>query len=225
MQSTGTPTKREERSMQLRTEGHVSPVSKGIVNERMDPKILDNRVRTLIVNAKEKLQRLNGEVAGLKKESGDLQESLDLSNQQKEELIRKEEEQKAKLKDVKSANEDLMARKMELEQRIAKAKDELQSLVRSHNQSIKSYSVKLNQLSLKERQEVLKREETKANIDQQIAQTRKDNEELKTSIADVTKKTEALKAIIVQSQEIEQKRLESLSKEAQDLEQFIAGGN
>ena len=223
MQSTNSPAKKSESPSRSKSGSKQSPISvRNAINERMDPKILDSKVRGLIANAKEKLQRLSGEVIGLKKEVGDLQVSLSLSNKQKEDLANKEDENKEKLQGIKSINEELMAHKMDLEQKIAKAKDELQGLVKLHNQSIKTYSVKINQLSTKERQEVLKREETKASVDQQIAQTKRDNEELRLAIADVSKKVEAMKEIIAQSQEIEQKRLETLSKEAQDLEQLIA---
>ena len=196
--------------------------NKPVANERMDPKILDSRVRGLIVGAKDKLQRLAGEVAGLRKEAATLQEALDLSNSQKADLARKEDDHKAKLADIKKENEELLAKRNELDQQIIKAKDELQGLIKLHNQNVKSYTTKLSQMNTKERQEVLKREETKTSISQQIAHIKKDNEELKLSIADLMKKTESMKETIAQSKEIEQKRLDNLGREMQDLEALIS---
>ena len=219
MQTLGTPEKKMSRTKSEIKQSQG--MSKTIVSERMDPKILDNRIRMLLANAKDKLQRLGGEVAGLKKESSDLQEALELSNQQKQELSDKEEEQKAKLQETKTLNEELTAKKNDLEQKTAKAKDELQGLIKLHNQSIKSYTVKLNQINIKEKQDFLKREETKGTLEQQIAQTKKDNDDLRLSITEITRKADSIKELIAQSKEIEQKRLESLSKEAQDLEQLI----
>ncbi len=230
MQNPGTP---DSKSFHSHTNSRGSPhskaspkaVQKSIASERMDPKILDSRIRSLISGAKDKLQRLTSEVSGLHKEAGDLQESLELSNQQKADLIKKEEDHKAKLAEVKKENDDLLAKRNDLDQKILRAKDQLQELIKQHNQSVKAYTVKLNQMNTKERQEVLKREETKANIDQQTAQVKRDNEELRTAIAECMKKVEAMKEIITQSHEIEQRRLEGLSKEAAELEALISGNN
>lgn len=225
MQNIGEKMSEHSHSMSL-TKSPLSKTSptnkKSIASERMDPKILDSRLRNLITSAKDKLQRLTSEVMGLKKESNDLQEALELSNQQKTDLVEKENSHKERLSEIKKENEALLAHKNDLDQKILKAKDELQSLIKLHNQNIKQFTVKLNQLNTKERQEALKREETKTNIDQQNSQVKRENEELKLAIIETTKKVDAMKEIIAQSKEIEQRRVENLSKDVKDLEELIS---
>jgi chromosome segregation ATPase len=230
MEKVVTPEKKATTPAKTKSDTKISPgpgvspgstMGRGATSERVDPKILDSRLRSLIENAKDKLQRVTGDVAGLRKELSDLQAALNLSNEQKDELLRKEEELKKSLQEKKDENDGLLARKNELEQKVAKAKDELQGLVKTHNQTIKAYSMKVSQLGLKERQDLLKREETKAALKQQINQGRRDNEELRTNITDLTKKIEGLRAVLQHSQEIEQRRLEALSKDAQDLEHLL----
>eukprot|EP00831_Metopus_contortus_P050815 TRINITY_DN426_c0_g1_i3.p3 TRINITY_DN426_c0_g1~~TRINITY_DN426_c0_g1_i3.p3 ORF type:complete len:140 (-),score=35.19 TRINITY_DN426_c0_g1_i3:62-481(-) len=91
-----------------------------------------------------------------------------------------------------------------------------------YNQNTKAYSLKINQLNSKEKQEMLQREEAKAQHNQELIQAQHEGEELRLAIADHRKRSEALRISLEKANETECRRLESLNKEAAELDILLS---
>ena len=194
-------------------------------DERTDPKILDNRVHNLIFSTKDKLQKLTAEINGLKKDAQTLNATIELGNKEKKELVKKEEECKLNLSNIRQENDNLMVVRNELDQKSAKAKEELQGLIKLHNQAIKTYNTKLARVNEKEKQDELKRKEERAIVKNQIAQVKRDKEELKLHIVELTKKIQNIKSILEEAERIEKERVKVYGNEVKELELLISDNN
>ena len=187
----------------------------------VDSKSIDNQVRYLLINTKDKLEQLNNEIKSLKIEEETLKASLELNRSQLETLLEKEVKYKKEVIVAKQEKDELKLKQQELEQTNELAKEELQRLPKLYKESIHFYNVKIKLLNDKERQSVLQTEEKKARIEHKIVQTKKDNEDLKVKIEEMRKKIERINKVIERAEENNEEQGCVYEKELGELEALV----
>ena len=195
----------------------TSPSKKMESPKPADPIILDNRIKTSIQNAAEKIRILKITVNNIKKENDDITKTVDLANQQKTELTNKLNELQANSTQLKEDIEKLMISNHNLEKEISETRFKITSTQKDLNKHQKEYTSKIIGLGEKERKDHIRSEETKAALDDKIQKTKKDIETLQMLIKDKNRGIAILENEINNFKSHDERRIASLKDDCNAL--------
>ena len=188
----------------------TSPSKKIDSPKPADPIILDNRIKSSIQNAAEKIRILKITVNNITKENEDIKKTVELANDQKTELTNKLNELQATSTKLKEDIEKLMISNHNQEKEISETRFKITSTQKDLNKTQKEYTTRIIGLWEKERKDHLRSEETKAALDDKIQKTKKDIETLQMLIKDKNRTITILENEIKNIKSHDERRVASL---------------
>jgi len=188
----------------------TSPSKKIDSPKPADPIILDNRIKSSIQNAAEKIRILKITVNNITKENEDIKKTVELANDQKTELTNKLNELQATSTKLKEDIEKLMISNHNQEKEISETRFKITSTQKDLNKTQKEYTTRIIGLGEKERKDHLRSEETKAALDDKIQKTKKDIETLQMLIKDKNRTITILENEIKNIKSHDERRVASL---------------